>query len=232
MEIQSTGINGMSGFYDYSVTNRNYKNGNAFSEKSDAIVSIGSSVSQGFSDEDVMERIMGSMSKEVNERAAIDRASITEFKGRCRMMRKKILELTKKIREEEKESRKWGLLGKIFKWAAVVLGAIAAVATAVFTGGSSTIAYGIAIGAAVAAGAAGCASGGFSIASAVKQKNAMEGQVEMMKAKMRKDMTEEMKEEVLNHIDLLFEMESRVGVQVERMRESYDNIRKQIIDWR
>jgi hypothetical protein len=189
-------------------------------------------VGHAFGSEEVIEAILGNMSKEVNSQAALDRASIAEYRRKCRDMRKKIQELMKKIREMEKENRGRGLLAKIFKWAAVALAAIAAVAASVFTAGGSMAAYGVAIGAAVAAGAVGCASGGCSIAAAVGQKKQLEAQADMMKAQMDKEVAQQIKEETLMHMEDLFELDARIGDQARAIMKRYDSLRQQTVNWR
>jgi len=182
--------------------------------------------------EEMIQTLLGIMSSDITEQTVMDRAAIRDYKKKCRAMRKKILEQMKKIHRAARQKRRRGILAKIFKWAAAVLGAIAAVAAAVFTGGQSLTAYAIAVGVAVAAGAFGAAGGGCRIAASCAAKKELGAAADLSSARTQEAVAIQMQDHLMGHMQDLVELDARIGEHARTIAQRYDEVRQQSIQWR
>jgi hypothetical protein len=182
--------------------------------------------------EDLIEGILGTMSRELVDQALVDRSSLHAHREKCRAMRKKILEQERAIRQASRRRHRTGLAARIFKWVAAVLGAIAAAVGAVFTGGQSLTAYAIGMGAAAAAGALGTAGGGCAIASSAAGKKELDAGARLTEARTELAVGRQMQELLLDHLGDLQELDARVGEQARAIMQRFDGLRQLALQWR
>jgi len=182
--------------------------------------------------EEVIQAVLENLSAELAAQARLDRLSIQNHRERCRAMRREVLRQMRAMRKAAGRKRRRGLLAKIFKWVAAALAAVAAAATAVFTGGGSLAAYGVAIGAAAAGGALGLGGGGARIAAGMAAGKELDAAMGMKRARMAQALSRDMQEELLAHLDDLIELDGRIGRQARAIMNRYDGLRQLSLKWR
>lgn len=196
----------------------------------DDVRSFGVCDSMGYSDA-FLDRLFTAMSQDVALQARVDRQQVALQLKRIRQMREKISQAIKKMKKMNRKKKRRRIAAKIFRWAGMVIGAVAAVAGAVFTGGSSVAGY-IAVATAVVAGASGVASGGFKFAEGTAEAKRISAGIELKGAEVDKMFAKQMMKQLLSHMDELNRIDAEIGREARLILENRKISRQLALNWR